>query len=100
MDWFYGKNDAIEFDDFKAIYIGYLKELVDPNKNYFHFNASTARIKAWQDKIRQYVGNDTGEDTEISDVPAYWGNHPEYRLLEDGQNNFFRVKTNVINALP
>ena len=89
----------LEFDDFKAKYIGYLKELADPSKNYFHFTASTARIKAWHNKIMQYVGNDTGEDTVIEDRPAPWGNHPEYRILEDGENNFFRVKTQVIEAL-
>lgn len=50
-----------------------------------------------------YVDNDTGEDTEIKDQPASWGQHPKYRLLSgsvgDGQNgesNYFDTKINSI----
>ena len=40
-----------------------------------------------------YVANDTGEDMEIVDQPAWWGNHSEYRLLDPNPDtNFFRVK--------
>ena len=46
-----------------------------------------------------YVANDTGEDMYIQDRPAPWGNHPEYRLLESGKNNYFDVKAAVISAM-
>ena len=49
--------------------------------------------------INQYVSNDTGEDMRILDLPASWGNHSEYRLLIDGSNNYFRVKTATIAAI-
>ena len=58
-----------------------------------------ARIKAWQDKIRDYVSNDTGEDMSIHDRPASWGNHGEYRIMEAGPDNFFSVKIGVINSM-
>ena len=53
-------------------------------------------MRAWQDRIRPYVQNDTGEDMSIEDRPASWGNHGEYRILNPN-NNFFLVKTQTIN---
>lgn len=35
----------------------------------------------------------------IADRPAPWGNHGEYRLLEDNQNNFFKVKAATVNKM-
>ena len=35
----------------------------------------------------------------ISDRPASWSNHGEYRLLEDSQNNFFKVKAGVVGKM-
>ena len=81
----------LQFDDYKKLYVKYLKELVDPANELFDHASSTARIRQWQDKISPYVSNDTGEDMNIYDKPAPWGNHNEYRLLEDN-NNFFKVK--------
>lgn len=92
-------SKLLKIDEFKKIYIDALKELADPANDLFDQSASAARIKAWQNKIVSYVSNDTGEDMKISDNPASWGNHPEYRLLSTGPNNFFQVKTKVINAL-
>ena len=59
---------------------------------------SVARIKAWQQQIISYISNDTGEDMSISDRPASWGNHSEYRLMDTGSNNFFKVKKSSIPA--
>lgn len=89
----------MRFDEFRQIYKNALQELVDPTKDLFHMNASVPRIKAWQEKIAPYVDNDTEEDTEIYDAPAYWGNHGEYRLMDTGSNNFFRVKAESINSM-
>ena len=86
----------LSYPEWKAKYVAYLKELTAGD---FSYAASTARIRAWQQSVAPYVDNDTREDTEIQDRPAYWGNHPEYRLLEDGANNFFRVKASVVDGL-
>jgi len=80
----------------KSTYIKYLKELCAGN---FSASASASRIRKWQDMIGRYVSNDTGEDMSISDEPASWSNHREYRLLDNGSNNFFQVKASVVNAL-
>ena len=104
LNWGLNSNRLIQrlmvFDDLRAKYISYLKEIVGESNGLLHYDASKARIEAWQEKIAPYVANDTGEDMEIKDQPASWGNHHEYRLLEDGENNFFRVKAATINALP
>lgn len=89
----------LSIPEYKAKYVQYLQELVDESTGMMHYNQATARIRAWQAKVQQYVSNDTGEDMYIEDRPASWGNHGEYRLLEDGRNNFFRVKTEAINAI-
>ena len=90
----------LEFDDLKAQYVAYLKELVDARNDLLHYEASVRRIEAWQRVIAPYVDNDTGEDTVVADRPASWGNHNEYRLLDTGGNvNFFRVKAASITGL-
>ena len=85
-------NKILAFDDYRAVYTRYLRELAGEG-GLLTYESSIARITAWQDLIRDAVANDTGEDMELVDVPAYWGNHPEYRVVEDGPANFFRVKT-------
>ncbi len=89
----------MKFDDFREMYKNALQELVDPANGLFHMDASVPRIQAWQSKIAPYVKNDTGEDMEIKDRPAGWGNHGEYRLMDTGADNFFRVKTETINNM-
>ena len=61
--------------------------------------SSLARIRSWQQRIEQYVNNDTGEDILIEDKPAPWGNHSEYNLLKNNNDNFFNAKAASINAL-
>ena len=104
LRWGYDSNLLIKrllaFPDLKAKYVQYLKELVSDDANMMHYNDASARIRAWQEKIAPYVSNDTGEDMTIEDRPASWGNHHEYRLLEDSRdNNFFRVKAATINGI-
>ena len=90
----------LKFNDFKAKYIAYLKELVTSGKGLMDRASSQARIRSWQARIEQYVNNDTGEDTVIEDKPASWSNHSEYSLLKNGNDNFFTVKAASINTLP
>ena len=82
--------------EWKALYVGYLKELCAGD---FLADAAMARIREWQRAIEPYVANDTGEDMAIKDLPASWSNHGEYRLLSGDGNNFFRVKAGVVAAL-
>ena len=98
-------NDGIfmeklmNYHDFKKIYKDALQELVDPSKDLFHMTKSMPRIKLWQENIAPFVSNDTEEDMIIKDRPASWGNHYEYRLMENSSDNFFRVKTETINNM-
>ena len=87
---------VLQNSEWKARYIQYLKELCAGS---FSQTASAERIKAWQGMIKQYVVNDTGEDMTVSDKPASWSNHGEYRLLENSSNNFFKVKAQSIDKL-
>lgn len=90
----------LKFNDFKAKYIAYLKELIDAPNALMDRQSSQARIRHWQQLVAPYVDNDTGEDTAIEDKPASWGNHGEYTLMKNGNDNFFTVKAATINALP
>lgn len=89
----------ISIPEYKSIYTAYLKELGSDGNPYFGYDAATARIREWQGLISPYLDNDTGEDTQLRDAPASWGNHPEYRLLQDGANNYFRVKCKVLKGI-
>ena len=88
----------LQYSDYRALYVQYLNELVDPAMGFMDYNSSYQRIVSWQDRVRGYVANDTEEDMEIKDRPAYWGNHSEYRLLKD-DNNFFKIKAEAIYAI-
>ena len=66
--------------------------------------AAMARVQSFQNRIRNYVSNDTGEDMVIEDKPASWGKYTSYRLLsgsigtgEGSSANFFKTKVNSIS---
>lgn len=82
----------LAFDDYRAIYIKALNELISPKNSLFHYGASMARISDWQSALEDYVDNDTNEDTSIYDAPASWGNQHHYRITVLGNNNFFQTK--------
>ncbi|MBP5332662.1 MAG: CotH kinase family protein [Bacteroidales bacterium] len=82
----------------KIMYKQYLQELCAEG-GLFSYTSSAARIRTWQESIKYYVQNDTKEDNKMADRPATWSNHTEYRLLEDGDNNFFRVKASVVSGM-
>ncbi|MBO5806289.1 MAG: CotH kinase family protein [Tidjanibacter sp.] len=82
---------VLQFDDYKALYIEYLNEIVHPAGGYMDYESSRQRIIQWHSKIRDYISNDTGEDMEIKDRPAGWSSHGEYRLLDE-ENNYFKIK--------
>lgn len=85
----------LKFDDFRSIFNETLLGLVAETGEMSEA-AGAGRIRQWQERIREYVVNDTGEDMAIEDRPALWSSHPEYRLTEDSDNNYFRVKAESI----
>jgi len=101
-DWRFrlDQNDGHNYTyEFREMYKNALMELIDPANGLLDMDASIARIENWQSTIRDYVSNDTGEDMNIYDQPAFWGTHPEYRLLDRGSNNFFKVKAESIRSM-
>lgn len=101
----WGKEDAplirkiLQNNTWRARYRDYLRELcLDGGLS--SVDVAGERIRAWQGSISSFVSNDTGQDMEIKDRPASWGNHGEYRILSgDSSTNFFRVKTASVAAL-
>ncbi len=89
----------LKFNDFKGKYVAYLKELIDAKNALMDRQSSQARIRSWQQRITPYIDNDTGEDTSIEDKPASWGNHSEYNLLKNNNDNFFNAKASSIAPL-
>jgi spore coat protein CotH len=94
----------LEVERWRNFYKACLKELVDSNKPFFYVTVSQQRITGWQNFIRPYVSNDTGEDMVIDDYPAFWGNAPFYRLFTgndqggaNGSANFFTTKQKQVN---
>ena len=88
----------MKVEEFRNIYRDELKRLVDPANRLMDQASATQRILDWQSKIRDYVINDTGEDMEIADRPASWGNIGDYRLTSS-YNNYFTEKAKTINKL-
>lgn len=82
----------------KLLYKQYLQELCLEG-GLFSYSSSYDRILSWQESIRYNVSNDTGEDMKIYDRTASWSNHSEYRLLDGGSNNFFKVKASVVEGM-
>lgn len=99
LNWGDNSNPLIykllKHEEFRKIYKDALLSLVDPVAGEFYYTRSMARIREWHSKIENYTRNDTGEDMEIEDRPASFGNHSEYRLLEDS-NNFFKIRAEAI----
>ena len=81
----------ISIPEYESLYKSYINELANSNNDYFNASKSAARIINWQQMIRDYIPNDTGEDMQITDKPASWGNCGFYRLLGNS-NNFFEVR--------
>ena len=90
----------MKYDDFREIYKAELVRMTTPGNGFMDFDAASQRIQVWQDKIRDYTCNDTGDGMEVKDSPASWGNHHEYRLLDPDPNvNFFKVKAEAVRKM-
>ena len=87
----------LDYPEWRAIYVKALNELCSSDE-LFKMEGSVKRVKGWQELISPYISNDTGEDMKIEDKPASWGNHSEYRVMDTGSNNFFKVKASSIPA--
>ena len=84
--------------EWRARYKQYLQQLCS-EEGPFYYRTSIDRIKAWQSAIAPFVSNDTYEDMSIIDKPANWGNHTEYRLVENSVNNYFKVKAATVEKM-
>jgi hypothetical protein len=85
---------------YQTIYKNYVKSLTLLQNDYFTAGKSKIRIMAWQAMFSGFVANDTGEDMILNDIPASWGNQPNYRLLSgnsfggiNGPANYFTTRT-------
>ena len=91
-------SKILSIEEYRSRYRDYLKAIAAPGSE-FTYEKSIVRIREWQDLIRPYLANATGEDQAIQDLPASWSNNRWYRILEDGSNNWFRIKCSVLSAL-
>lgn len=91
-------SKLLEFEDFRETYSLALVELCRPG-GLLDESVCRERISGMQDRIRDFLFNDTGESIVAEDLPADFSGNPEYRLLEDSDNNFFRIKSSVVNSL-
>ncbi len=83
---------VLSIKEYEDRYKSYIKQLAEGD---FAAGASQQRIRQWHEMIKPYVQNDTGEDCEIYDEAAPWGNNYGYKLLSQ-KNNFFNVKVGSI----
>ena len=91
-------EQIMTYDEFRKIYRDELKRLIDPANGLMDQASATTRILDWQNKIREYISNDTGEDMTIEDKPASWGSIGNYRLMST-TNNYFTVKAQTIKNM-
>lgn len=96
-------NKILSFDEYREEYKGYLKELIDPNKDLFHTDKSIPRLQKWKNLIETSVPNETNQDMSIIDKPAPWADAHNYRLFSGGDTgrgnqeaNFFKTKIKSI----
>lgn len=83
----------LEFDDYAEMYKKALLELTYPENELLYYESSIKRIKDWNDRIRDFVANDTGQETKIEDTPVSWSTTMHYRLLDPADEvNFFKIK--------
>lgn len=88
----------LEIPEFRTLYVEYLHELCDSSNDLFSYGRSRIRILKWHELIEDHIANDTGEDMEIADRPASWGNCGFYRLL-DPTNNYFVIRAGNLPGL-
>jgi spore coat protein CotH len=84
---------------YRTLYKSYITQLTSSANDLFDSSKSIPRIQGWQNMIAPYVSNDTDEDMQIGDIPASWGNQPNYRLKtgnnlggSNGPANYFSTK--------
>lgn len=89
---------------YQTLYKSYITQLNSSSNDLFHSTKSIPRIQGWQNLIGPFISNDTGEDMQIGDVPASWGNQPNYRLKtgnflggSNGPANFFTSKKTSVS---
>jgi spore coat protein CotH len=97
-------NKILAISEYKEKYKDYLRQLINPANDLFHYDRSIQRLYTWHALILPHIANDTGEDMVMDDQPASWANCGFYRLLSgnadggvNGEANFFKTRTANIN---
>ena len=83
---------------YREKYKEYISQLSNADNDLFSAGKSMARIAVWQSKIAPYISNATGEDMEIVDQPATWGNAPFYRLSSGNSQGGSNGNANYFNS--
>lgn len=97
-------NKILDINKYETEYKAYLKQLIDPSKDLFHYDKSIQRLTTWRNLIQNHIPNDTNEDMMIIDEPIWWSNADNYRLFtgddrgknSSGDANFFKSKAKSI----
>lgn len=90
-------SKILSIPEYKTKYVKYLNDLTSKRYDLFYTNYSQQRIQNWQNRIANYISNDTGEDMDIRDIPAYWASCGFYRLRgNSAADNFFVRKISSI----
>lgn len=91
----------LAISEYKEKYKEYLKELIEPSKEYFDIDSSKTRINSWYDLIRSSaVGYDASTSFD-KDGESNWNLKEgipsgKYSLLSSS-NNYFYLRANAIN---
>ncbi len=90
-------KNLLTIPEFKAYYV---KAFHDLAAGPFNVDNSVPRIEGWWNLIRDYLDDDTDDDTPFEDAPAWWSStNTSYRVVERGDNNYFEVRSANLPAL-
>lgn len=98
----WGKNGnplisrILQSEEYMEMYRSFLLELILPEAYLFDYRISKEIISDLMYQASFYVKNDTGYNIGTKDITAGWSNHPEYRIREDNDQNFFKVRAETI----
>lgn len=87
--------------DYRELYKGYLKELVNTPGALMDPAASMTRVAEWMAFIKPLFPSDLDRDNKIYDGPNEMSNIKTYRLTYGtDKENYFKVRKHVIDSIP
>lgn len=104
MNWGLDKNVFIarlmRHNDYRELYKGYLKELVNTPGRLMDPASSTQQVSEWMQLIKPYFPNDLSRDNTLYDGVSPMSNIKRYVLTYGNDNvNFFKVRKHVIDSI-